>query len=67
MNLNADDDKESSLQWLVLVNQQLQYSIWPVSRPVPAGWNETGPEGAKEDCLAFIAQQWTDMRPASIR
>ena len=67
MNTRSNDDNEARLQWLVLVNDEGQHSLWPMSRPVPEGWNEVGPEGDKEDCLAYVAEHWTDMRPVSVR
>ncbi|MEU8814721.1 MbtH family NRPS accessory protein [Actinoplanes sp. NPDC048796] len=50
-----------------VVNDEEQYSIWPTDLPVPAGWREAGHRGSKADCLAYIGQVWTDMRPASLR
>jgi MbtH protein len=51
----------------VVVNDEEQYSVWPVGRQVPAGWRTSGFEGSKPDCLAHIEQVWTDMRPLSLR
>lgn len=50
-----------------VVNNEEQYSIWPIDLPVPCGWRQAGHRGSKEDCLAYIGQVWTDMRPASLR
>jgi MbtH protein len=50
-----------------VVNDEEQYSIWQVGRPVPAGWNSVGERGTKEDCLAYIEEHWVDMRPRSVR
>lgn len=58
-----DDDAE----FLVVVNEEEQYSIWPAQKPVPAGWREGGRRGKKAECLAFIDVTWTDMRPLSLR
>lgn len=51
----------------VLVNHEEQYSIWFANRPDPDGWSEVGMSGPKADCLAYIEQVWTDMRPLSLR
>ena len=51
----------------VLINAEEQYSIWPASVPVPPGWEATGHSGAKDDCMAYIDENWTDMRPLSLR
>ena len=51
----------------VVVNHEEQYSIWPVDRDLPAGWREVGKQGTKAECLAYIEEVWTDMRPLSLR
>jgi len=50
----------------VLVNHEEQYSLWPAFREVPAGWTATGPRGKRQECLDWIEQNWTDMRPRSL-
>lgn len=54
-------------QYDVVVNDEEQYSIWPVGRAVPAGWNTVGVHGSRETCLEHIDRVWTDMRPKSLR
>lgn len=56
----------SEIQLRVVVNQQKQYSIWPADRDNPLGWSDAGKVGLKEDCLAYIEEVWTDMRPLSL-
>lgn len=51
----------------VVINHEEQYSIWPANREVPAGWQAAGKSGSKQECLDFIEQTWTDMRPLSLR
>ena len=51
----------------VVMNHEEQYSIWPEGRELPAGWTDAGKTGSKEECLAFIEEVWTDMRPLSLR
>lgn len=51
----------------VVINDEEQYSIWPIGRDVPAGWRAVGPAGPKAECLARIDAAWTDMRPRSLR
>ena len=58
---------ESSAAYKVVVNQEEQFSIWPTDRDAPLGWREVGKSGPKEDCLSYIEQNWTDMRPLSLR
>jgi len=54
-------------RFVVVINDELQYSIWPSGRDVPGGWHAEGFAGSRADCLAHIAQMWTDMRPLSVR
>jgi MbtH protein len=60
------DDDDTTVYRAVL-NHEEQYSIWPVDRELPAGWRDAGKSGQKSECLAFIAEVWTDMRPLSLR
>lgn len=53
--------------YLVVSNDEEQYSIWWADRPLPAGWRAEGTEGTQEACLARIEDVWTDMRPLSLR
>ncbi len=61
------DDAPDTAIYKVVVNHEEQYSIWPASRENPAGWRDVGKSGPKEDCLAYIGEVWTDMRPLSLR
>jgi MbtH protein len=63
----AEDDTEDTTVYNVVVNHEEQYSIWPADRELPAGWREAGKKGLKPDCLAYIKEVWTDMRPLSLR
>lgn len=60
-------DGEEQQAYKVVVNHEEQYSIWPQGKVNPPGWASVGVEGAKEDCLKYIKQVWTDMRPRSLR
>jgi MbtH protein len=51
----------------VVINHEEQFSIWPAHRTNPLGWTDAGKNGSKEDCLAYIKDVWTDMRPLSLR
>lgn len=59
----GDDDTE----FLVVMNADEQYSIWPSYKDVPAGWSAVGVSGRKDVCLKYIDETWTDMRPLSLR
>jgi MbtH protein len=51
----------------VVVNHEEQYSIWPADRENPLGWSDAGKTGLKQECLDYIKEVWTDMRPLSLR
>lgn len=53
--------------YIVLINHEEQYSLWPSYKPVPLGWKKVGQEQTKEKCLAYIDEVWTDMRSLSLR
>jgi MbtH protein len=61
------DDKEDTTLYKVVVNHEEQYSIWPSTRENPIGWRDAGKSGPKAECLSYIDQVWTDMRPLSLR
>ncbi|HEU5380642.1 MAG TPA: MbtH family NRPS accessory protein [Ktedonobacteraceae bacterium] len=60
-------EQEDTTIYKVVVNHEEQYSIWPVGRENPLGWRDAGKSGAKSDCLGYIQEIWTDMRPLSLR
>jgi MbtH protein len=64
MSMSEDDD---TTVYAVLKNQEEQYSLWLKCNEVPAGWEAVGKEGPKADCLQYIRESWTDMRPLSLR
>lgn len=59
-----DDDGRD---YVVVVNDEEQYSIWWADRALPSGWRAEGKNGSRADCLAHIELIWTDMRPLSLR
>ncbi|XXT19033.1 MbtH family NRPS accessory protein [Sorangium sp. So ce429] len=59
------DDEEATFK--VVVNHEEQYAIWPESMDLPRGWRAAGKAGKKQECLAYIKEHWTDMRPLSLR
>ncbi len=53
--------------YLVLKNHEEQYSLWPDYKPVPSSWQVILGPKSKEDCLKHVKENWTDMRPLSLR
>lgn len=58
---------DDNARYKVLRNDEDQYSLWLADQDVPAGWHEVGKQGSKEECVAYIDEVWTDMRPRSLR
>jgi len=60
-------DEEDKTVYKVVINDEEQYSIWQADRENPLGWRDVGKSGLKVECLAYIREVWTDMRPLSLR
>jgi len=60
-------EEDETLTYVVVVNHEEQYSIWPDYKEIPGGWRAVGKSGPKAECLAYINEVWTDMRPLSLR
>jgi MbtH protein len=61
------DDEQDTTTYKVVVNHEEQYSIWPDYRENPLGWRDAGKSGTRDECLAYVTEVWTDMRPLSLR
>lgn len=59
--------EDQDVKFHVVVNHEEQFSIWPTEKEIPGGWRDTGFSGNKTDCLEYIEEVWTDMRPLSLR
>jgi MbtH protein len=64
MSSNPFDNEDGV--FLVLVNAEGQYSLWPDFVDVPAGWEVAHPRGTRQECLQFVEDNWRDMRPRSL-
>ncbi len=60
MSIGTEQD---ATVYKVVVSDGRHYSIWPAHKQNALGWNEAGKHGTKVECLAYINQIWTDMRP----
>lgn len=65
--MSWDPDEEDLTTYKVVINHEEQYSIWPEDRENPLGWKDVGKSGNKQECLDYIEEVWTDMRPLSLR
>lgn len=63
----AQNEQIDSTIYKVVVNHEEQYSIWPAHKQNALGWTDAGKSGTKTECLDYIKEVWTDMRPLSLR
>jgi len=54
-------------RYKVVINHEEQYTIWPADRENPLGWKDVGKVGRESDCLDYIEEVWTDLRPPLVR
>lgn len=57
---------EPSGMFVVLINDEGQYSLWPNFAAVPSGWQIVHGPDTREACLNHVEANWTDMRPKSL-
>ena len=62
----ANPFEDPNAEYVVLKNDEGQFSLWPSFREAPAGWTAVGPRGPRTECTNWIEQSWTDMRPQSL-
>ncbi|MGE0783714.1 MbtH family protein [Mycolicibacterium sp.] len=65
MSTNPFDDEDGT--FFVLVNDEEQHSLWPTFAEIPAGWTKVFGEASRADCLAYVEENWKDIRPRSLR
>lgn len=65
--MTTRDEQEDTRIYKVVLNHEEQYSIWLADRENPLGWTDGGKSGTKAECLEYIKEVWTDMRPLSLR
>jgi len=65
MSTNPFDDESGTFH--VLVNDEDQHSLWPAFADVPDGWRVVFGEESRANCLRYVEEHWTDMRPRSLR
>lgn len=62
-----EKNTEDTTFYQVVMNHEEQYSIWSADKEIPSGWKIVGKSGLKQECLEYIKEVWTDMRPLSLR
>ncbi len=63
----STNDTDSELLYRVVISDEGRYSIWPDYKEIPWGWRAVEKSGPKQECLDYIAEVWTDMRPLSLQ
>lgn len=58
---------EENRTYSVVINDEEQYSIWLLGKPIPSGWCEVGKIGTKSECLDYIRTLWLNITPLSVR
>ena len=53
-------------KYKVVINHEEQYSIIPIDQSLARGWREIGKSGTQTECIKYIEEVWTDMRPLSV-
>ena len=61
------NDEQDTRIYRAVLNHEEQYSIWLQDKELPLGWRDAGKSGTKEECLDYISEVWTDLRPLSLR
>ena len=64
MSANRFDDDNAT--FVVLVNDEDQHSLWPTFADTPAGWRVAFGEASRADCLQYVEENWSDIRPKSL-
>lgn len=65
MSTNPFDDENG--EFIVLINDEEQHSLWPTFAEIPAGWHKVFGAASRADCLDYVETHWTDIRPKSLR
>jgi MbtH protein len=63
----ANPFEDADAEYAVLINDEGQYSLWPLFADVPAGWSTVLQGVSREECVKYIDENWTDMRPLSLQ
>ncbi|MFE3630978.1 MbtH family protein [Streptomyces goshikiensis] len=53
--------------WTVVINTEEQYGLFPAGIEIPGAWRAAGFTGTEAECTGYVDEQWTDMRPLSLR
>ncbi|WP_349956564.1 MbtH family NRPS accessory protein [Rhizobium sp. ZPR3] len=57
--------EDEAREFLVLVNDQGQYSLWPNSFSIPSGWKTACGPGSRRSCIEYVNVTWGGLRPGN--
>lgn len=57
---------DPSIAFVVIVNHEVQYSLWPEPLSVPSGWYKVQGPMSRRRCTDWLVEYWTDLRPRSL-
>ena len=63
----TEESMQGAATHTVLINDEGQYSLWPIRKRVPNGWRLADKQGTEAECMEYVDEVWTDMRPISLR
>ena len=64
--MSTNPFEDDNARYVILVNAENQHSLWPETVAVPDGWTVAHPSDTRQNCLAYVEENWTDIRPASL-
>lgn len=64
--MSTNPFEDDSATYAVVVNSENQHALWPVAIQVPDGWTVVHAGDTRQNCLAYVEENWTDIRPASL-
>ena len=59
--------ENDAADYVVLINDRNQYSLWPASFSIPQGWLPAHGPRSRQECLDFVNEHWQDLRPSDPR
>jgi len=59
--------EDESGRFFIVVNAEDQHSLWPEFAAIPAGWQVAFGVSGRPECLKYVEENWTDLRPKSLR
>ncbi|MBT2542024.1 MbtH family protein [Streptomyces sp. ISL-44] len=65
MAVNPFDDEDG--EFYVVVNDEEQHALWPTFAVVPDGWRVVAGPAGRAQSIAYVEENWTDLRPRSLR